>query len=164
MMSMPATMNAVLTVWLWLPTRGNHQPAVKCGRPLGIVPTTGALVGGFIRLKMLVMAMEMIVTVSGPSARSQNSFLRICTARTASRQRQLLSGPFHVSVSSHAEKAAARGAHSLESTGEVFESLQDDEPRDAHLHKHMAADTPLLSALAKLQMKGLLLATHTGMR
>lgn len=46
---------------------------------LGILPTTRMLEGAFCRCQMLTMAMERIVTVRGPMARSTNSFLHMHT-------------------------------------------------------------------------------------
>ena len=54
---------------------GENMLTVAPGRPLGIEPTTRMLAGAFIRPQMFMIAMEMMVTVSGPRARS--SFKRL---------------------------------------------------------------------------------------
>ena len=45
-------------------------------RTAGTVPTTLMLAGALLRWKMLQMAMESTVTVSGPAARMYTSFLQ----------------------------------------------------------------------------------------
>ena len=49
--------------------------SVRKSYTLGMLPTTRMLAGAFCQCQMLTMAMEMMVTVSGPIALSTSSFL-----------------------------------------------------------------------------------------
>ena len=94
---------------------GNHHEAVSCGRPLGTLPTTRTHLGlnsfepeGQLRCRPAVTAIEMPVTVRGPSAFRNTSL------------RDLLPASFITSSSASHDTAMTKSRH-LKTASHSFE-------------------------------------------